>query len=54
MVDTLHLAAGSTDGFNIYEVVKAYFTDLDKRKAINEMLGITDAPEACATEECFS
>ena len=23
MVDTLHLAAGSTEGFNIYEVVKA-------------------------------
>ena len=54
MVDTLHLAAGSTDGFNIYEVVKAYFSDLDKRKAINEMLGITVAPEACATEESFS
>ena len=30
MVDTLHLAAGSTEGFNIYEVVKAYFTDLEK------------------------
>ena len=54
MVDTLHLAAGSTEGFNIYEVVKAYFIDLDKRKAINEMLGITNASEACATEESFS
>ena len=54
MVDTLHLAAGSTDGFNIYEVVKAYLSKLDKRKTINEMLGITNAPEACATEESFS
>lgn len=53
MVDTLHIAAGSTEGFNIYEVVKAYFTDLEKRQAINEMLGI-ETPEATATEECFS
>lgn len=54
MVDTLHIAAGSTEGFNIYEVVKAYFTDLEKRQAINEMLGIESAPEATATEESFS
>ena len=53
MVDTLHIAAGSTEGFNIYEVVKAYFTDLEKRQAINEMLGI-ETPEATATEESFS
>ncbi len=53
LVDTLHIAAGSTEGFNIYEVVKAYFTDLEKRKAINEMLGI-EIPEATATEESFS
>ena len=53
MVDTLHIAAGSTEGFNIYEVVKAYFTDLEKRQAINEMLGI-EIPEATATEESFS
>lgn len=54
LVDTLHIAAGSTEGFNIYEVVKAYFTDLEKRQAINEMLGIENAPEATATEESFS
>lgn len=53
MVDTMHIAAGSTEGFNIYEVVKAYFTDLEKRQAINEMLGI-ETPEATATEESFS
>lgn len=53
MVDTLHIAAGSTEGFNIYEVVKAYFTDLEKRQAINEMLGI-ETPEATTTEESFS
>ena len=53
MVDTLHIAAGSTEGFNIYEVVKAYFTDLEKRQAINEMLGI-ETPETTATEESFS
>ena len=53
LVDTLHIAAGSTEGFNIYEVVKAYFTDLEKRQAINEMLGI-EIPEATASEESFS
>ena len=51
MVDTLHIAAGSTEGFNIYEVVKAYFTDLEKRQAINEMLGI-ETPEAVEAMGC--
>ena len=31
LVESLNLAAGSTDGFDIYKVVDAYFTDLDKR-----------------------
>ena len=31
MVEALGLAAGSTDGFDIYKVVERYFTDLDCR-----------------------
>lgn len=40
LVESLHLAAGSTEGFDIYKVVDAYFTDLDKRNEINSLLGI--------------
>lgn len=40
MVESLNLAAGSTTGFDVYKVVDAYFTDLDKRKEINDLLGI--------------
>ena len=36
LVESLNLAAGSTDGFDIYKVVDAYFTDLDKRHGIGE------------------
>lgn len=42
MVDALHLAAGSTQGFDIYKVVETYFTDLDKRKEINALLQIEE------------
>ncbi|MBR5298051.1 MAG: hypothetical protein IKU29_09350 [Parabacteroides sp.] len=42
LVESLNLTAGSTDGFDIYKVVEVYFTDLDKRKEINEMLEIND------------
>ena len=38
MVESLDLAAGSTTGFNIYAVVESYFTDLEKRKEINQLL----------------
>lgn len=44
LVDALQMAAGSTDGFDIYKVVETYFTDLDKRQAMNLLLGI---PEDC-------
>lgn len=54
LVESLNLAAGSTDGFDIYKVVEAYFTNLDKRKEINGMLGILEPCEMRATEECFS
>ena len=37
LVESLNLAAGSTGGFDIYKVVEAYFTDLEKRKEINEI-----------------
>ena len=48
------LAAGSTGGFDIYKVVEAYFTDLEKRKEINDLLGISEPCETRVTEECFS
>lgn len=43
LVEALNLAAGSTDGFDIYKVVETYFTDLDKRHEINSMLGIGES-----------
>ena len=48
------MAAGSTGGFDIYKVVEAYFTDLEKRKEINDLLGISEPCETRVTEECFS
>ena len=39
-VESLDLAAGSTTGFNIYAVVESYFTDLEKRKEINQLLNL--------------
>ncbi|MCC8199632.1 MAG: hypothetical protein LIP06_13990 [Tannerellaceae bacterium] len=52
MIDTLHVAAGSTDGFDIYKVVESYFTDLDKRHEINELLNIPQDAEYYAEEGC--
>ena len=49
LVESLNLAAGSTGGF-----VEAYFTDLEKRKEINDLLGISEPCETRVTEECFS
>lgn len=40
MVESLDLAAGSTTGFNLYSVVEAYFTDLDKRREINSLIDL--------------
>ena len=34
LVESLNLAAGSTGGFDIYKVVEAYFTDLEKRRSM--------------------
>lgn len=42
MVESLNLAAGSTGGFDIYKVVEAYFTDLEKRSEINRLVGIEE------------
>ena len=53
--EKLNLAAGSTEGFDIYKVVETYFLDLGRRKEINELLGITEpCEEMRATEESFS
>ena len=54
LVESLNLAAGSTGGFDIYKAVEAYFTDLEKRKEINDLLGISEPCETRVTEECFS
>lgn len=40
MVEALHLAAGSTGDFDIYKVVECYFTDLEKRREINALIGL--------------
>lgn len=42
LIDHLHLAAGSTEGFDIYKVVETYFLDLEQRKKINELLNIEE------------
>lgn len=42
MVESLGLAAGSTEDFDLYKVVETYFTDLEKRKKMNHMLSITE------------
>ncbi len=42
MVDTLGLAAGSTYHFDLYRVVETYFSDLERRKEMNMLLGITN------------
>ena len=52
LVESLNLAAGSTGGFD--KVVEAYFTDLEKREEINDLLGISEPCETRVTEECFS
>ena len=36
------------------QAVEAYFTDLEKRKEINDLLGISEPCETRVTEECFS
>ncbi len=42
IVESLDMAAGSTFSFDLYKVVETYFKDLDKRREINHLLGITD------------
>lgn len=42
LVESLDLAAGSTGNFDLYQVVEEYFADLEKRRKINLLLGITE------------
>lgn len=42
MANKLGLAAGSTQGFDLYKVVETYFEDLEKRKEMNALLGIEE------------
>lgn len=51
MVESLGLAAGSMEGFDIYKVVQKYFRDLDKRHEINQLLRIVEDPVYCGEEE---
>ena len=51
LVESLNLAAGSTDGFDIYKVAEAYFTDLDKRHEINSLLGIGESSQYYGEQE---
>ena len=51
LVESLNLAAGSTDGFDIYKVVDAYFTDLDKRHEVNALLGIGESCQYYGEQE---
>lgn len=51
LVETLNLAAGSTEGFDIYKVVETYFTDLDMRHEMNSLLQITEDPAYYGEEE---
>ena len=51
LVESLNLAAGSTGGFDIYKVVDAYFTDLDKRHEINALLGIGESCQYYGEQE---
>lgn len=45
MVEALGMAAGSTYHFDVYKVVESYFKDLEKRRKINHLLGITNPEE---------
>ncbi|RHJ80651.1 hypothetical protein [Parabacteroides sp. AM08-6] len=40
IVNNLHMAAGSTTGFDIYTLLKSYFTDLEKRNEINKIIHV--------------
>ena len=42
MANKLGLAAGSTQGFDLYKVVETYFEDVEKRKEMNSLLGIEE------------
>lgn len=54
LVESLNLAAGSAGGFDIYKVVETYFSDLEARKKINEIVGLSSIADVCSTEDCFS
>ena len=47
LVESLNL----TDGFDIYKVVDAYFTDLDKRHEVNALLGIGESCQYYGEQE---
>lgn len=51
LVESLNLAAGSTDGFDIYKVVERYFTDLNVRHEVNSMLDIEESPDYYGEKE---
>ena len=50
VVEFLDMAAGSTEGFDLYRVMNAYFKDLDMRYQINRCLGIPEGYSYYAKE----
>lgn len=42
MTESLGMAAGSVGDFDLYKVISTYFTDMEKRHAINELLHIPE------------
>lgn len=50
LIDALDMAAGSTEGFDLYKVVETYFTDIDKRREINRLLNIPEDNDFYAEE----
>lgn len=48
IVESLELAAGSTNNFDLYQVVEKYFTDLDTRSKINRLVGVAEEEEELA------
>ena len=50
LVEDLNLAAGSTGDFDIYRAVEVYFTDLEKRKEINDLIGLGGKCPCCSEE----
>ncbi|MCD8042443.1 MAG: hypothetical protein LUH10_05205 [Tannerellaceae bacterium] len=50
LVEKLNMAAGSTEGFDLYKVMQSYFTHLERRHEINKLLDIEQEAEYYAEQ----